>query len=371
MKVQLVDPAAYTPPYDHALAQALAGRGLTVELATGPFSYGDVPDPVGYTREERFYRGLPGPAGSKLLRGGRLLRHLPDMLAWRRSTKSFDVVHAQWLAVQGLDVHLLPTKTPLVMTAHDVLPREPRPGQLAAQAKIWGKADAVVVHTRHGRDRLVNEVGLDPERVAVIPHGPLDHLAGIANPMPLPQELVGPGSRGERPVVLSFGLMRPYKGLDVLLDAWGDVTDAELWIVGRPRMDIEELRRQAPESVRFVTRFVDDREIPAIFAAAALCVLPYLEIDQSGVLATALAFSTPLLLSDVGGFPEVAALNAARTVPAGDPQALAAGISSLLRDPAALQALSDAGRSLATGDWSWERIAELHESLYRQVIARR
>ena len=76
--------------------------------------------------------------------------------------------------------------------------------------------------------------------------------------------------------------------------------------------------------MRFVPRFVADDELPAYFQRADLVVLPYREIDQSGVLFTALAFGKPLLLSDVGGFPEVAATGAARTFPAGDVRGAAA-----------------------------------------------
>ena len=86
--------------------------------------------------------------------------------------------------------------------------------------------------------------------------------------------------------------------------------------------------------MRFVPRFVGDAELPAYFARADLVVLPYREIDQSGVLFTALAFGKPLLLSDVGGFPEVAATGAARTVPAGDAAALRARAAELLGDRA-------------------------------------
>ncbi len=97
--------------------------------------------------------------------------------------------------------------------------------------------------------------------------------------------------------------MRPYKGIDLLLEAWRGIDDAELWIAGMPRMDISALQATAPPGVRFVPRFIGDDELPAYFRRADLVVLPYREIDQSGVLFTALAFGKPLLLSDVGGFP--------------------------------------------------------------------
>ena len=359
----MLDPAAYTPAYDHALCTALAAAGADVELATAPFPYGGVPSAHGYQRIERFYTGLTGAAGSTRLRAARAVRHVPDRLAWRRSARGFDLVHAQWLVLQGIDVRLLPRGCPVVMTAHDVLPREPRPGQVRAQARLWHRADAVVVHSEHGRRRLVDAVGVSPDKVEVIPHGPFDHLAAIPDPMPLPPELGGT----DGPVVLAFGLMRPYKGLDDLVDAWQGVKGATLWIVGRPRMDISGLMRRAPGSVRFLTRFVDDREIPSIFQAADLCVLPYTEIDQSGVLATALAFRKPLLLSDAGGFPEVESAGAARCFPAGDTAALREQLNEMLSSPVGLADLAEGAASLASGSWSWANSATAHLALYRRL----
>ena len=78
-------------------------------------------------------------------------------------------------------------------------------------------------------------------------------------------------------------------------------------------------------------------------------MLPYREIDQSGVLFTALAFGKPLLLSDVGGFPEVAATGAARTFPAGDVGALRDALSELLGDPA--DAVRDVRSRAGGGRW--------------------
>ncbi len=215
----------------------------------------------------------------------KLAEHVPDMLAYRRAARTADVVHFQWLPVQHVDGHLLPKRRsasggrrPLVLTAHDVLPREPRPGQLSAQRRLYERFDAVVVHSEHGRERLTGELGIASDRVHVIPHGVFAHLADAP--------LAGVGGlrfRPSSPVVLCFGLMRPYKGIDVLLDAWRGIDDAELWIAGMPRMDISHLRAIAPPNVRFVPRFITDSELPAYFQRADLVVLPYREIDQSGV----------------------------------------------------------------------------------------
>lgn len=370
VRVQMLDPSAFTPPYDHALCAALAAAGADVELVTSRFAYGAVPPPAGYAVRESFYRWAPGAPGSALRRAAKLAQHVPDMLAWRRHAAQADVVHFQWLTVQPLDWRLLPRRRadggprPLVLTAHDVLPREPRPGQLAAQRRLYDRVDAVVVHSEHGRARLTGALGVDPARVRVIPHGAFAHLAAQAQEAPLPREL----AEVDGPVVLCFGLMRPYKGIDVLLEAWRGIDGAELWVVGMPRMDLAPLQAAAPPGVRFVPRFVGDAELPAFFRRADLVVLPYREIDQSGVLFTALAFGAPLLLSDVGGFPEVAATGAAELVAAGDAGALHGALTALLADPDRRAGLGAAAHAAAAGPYAWEAIARQHLELYAELL---
>lgn len=369
MRVHLVDPSAFTPPYDHALAAALAAAGAEVELFTSHFAYGPVMPAAGYRREELFYRLASRIRDNRARRLAKLAGHVPAMLRYRRRAEQADVVHFQWLTVQHLDGALLPRRRPrrpLLLTAHDILPREARPGQRAAQRRLYDRFDAVVAHSEHGRARLVSELGVDRERVHVIPHGVFAHLA---------EQPVGEGPAGEppfqadRPVVLCFGLMRPYKGIDVLLDAWRGIEDAELWIAGMPRMDIAPLRAAAPPGVRFVPRFIGDSELPAYFRAASLVVLPYREIDQSGVLFTALAFGRPLLLTDVGGFPEMAATGAARVVAAGDPGALHDALEQLIGDPGELARMATAAQRACAGEYSWTAIARRTLGLYERLRA--
>ncbi|HEX8074310.1 MAG TPA: glycosyltransferase family 4 protein [Thermoleophilaceae bacterium] len=369
MRIQLVDPSAYTPPYDHSLAAALARAGQDVELVTSRFLYGPVPREQGYRVNEHFYRraarrGLDARGRVAL----KLAEHVPDMLRYRAVSARADVVHYQWLTVQPLDVRLLPPRRPRVLTAHDVLPREPRRGQIAATRRLVRRMDAVVAHSEHGARRLRDELGLPPERVRVIPHGAFDYLTRLPQERPLPPELAAV----EGPVVLFFGLLRPYKGLDVLLDAFRRVDGAELWVVGMPRMDVEPLRRAAGPRVRFVPRFVTDPEIPAYLRRADLVVLPYREIDQSGVLYTALAFGRPLVLSAVGGFTEVAERHgAARLVPPGDPAALAVALAELISDEPARRELAAAAARAAAGPYSWDRAAEETLALYRELLSGR
>lgn len=388
MRVEIIDPSAYTPPYDHALCSALAAAGTQVELLTSRFPYGPLVPPDGYARREIFYRrSHAAAAAGARSRGGlalKLAEHVPGMLRCRRIAKGADIAHFQWLPVQQLDAHLLPARRRgtggprLVITAHDVMPREPRRGQLRGQQLLYERFDAIVVHSGHGAQRLTTELGVDPQKVHVIAHGAFAHLAADhMGPPPFGQEPPGP-------VVLFFGLIRPYKGLDVLLRAWRSLSAtqrgaAQLWVAGMPRMDLGQAglagietpagrRAAAQEGIHVAPRFIADADLPAYFARADLVVLPYREIDQSGVLFTALAFGKPLLLSDVGGFPEIAATGAAATVPAGDPHALAGALAQLLGDPAALQRMAAAAHAAADGPYSWMEVAQAHLRLYERLL---
>jgi glycosyltransferase involved in cell wall biosynthesis len=364
VKVHVVDPSAYTPPYDHALCAALAAAGLDVELYTSRFAYADAPAADGYARHDLFYGLARGGPASPLRRAVKLAEHVPGMLRYRAAAAGADVVHFQWLALPQIDGLLLPRGRPLVLTAHDILARDSTPGQRAAQRRLMARFDAVVAHSERGRDRLVSELGVDAQRAYAIPHGAFAHLAGLPAAA-LPAEL----EQTDGPVVLCFGLIRPYKGLEVLLEAWRGVEGASLWIVGLPRYEIAALRASAGPSVDWVTRFVSDDELAACFRRADLVVAPYLESEQSGVVATALAFGSALVLTDVGGFGEVAAAGAAALVAPGDAGALREAITRLLGDGAARRALSAAAAELAAGEWSWQRVAERTAALYRTLFS--
>ncbi len=366
MRVTVVDPPAYTPPYDHSLCTALARRGLEIELATSRFRHGPVPRPDGYRRRECFYR-LDG--GSAVAKG---LQHPFDMLdlARRLRRERPDIVHFQWLPLPEIDRALVRAfPRPRVITAHDLLPRGASTRRRKAALQALTAFDAIVVHSEQGRKTLVDS-GLSPQSVTVVPHGAFDYLADENG-----SSLLDPavGVLDGRKVVLAFGLVRPYKGIDVLVEAFARAPDdAVLLVVGRAMMSLEPLRRRARElgiadRVRFVPHFVTDTELPPYFRRADLVVLPYREIDQSGVLFTALAFHRPLLVTSVGGFTEVAEQGAARAVPPGDADALGSALSELLTDDAARAALTAGAERAAGSTYSWDRAAELTEDLYRSL----
>jgi glycosyltransferase involved in cell wall biosynthesis len=359
MRVHLVDPSADVLPYDHALAAALARRGAQVELVTSRFIHGPAPAPDGFALNESFYRAATGVGARRtaLRRALKAAEHVPDMLRYRRHATDADVTHWQWLWLESLSTHMLPRGRPQVLTMHNVIRRE------RSAQRVAGAFAAVIVHTRAGAELLGGDA-----RVHVIPHGAFSHLTARKDELLLPPELAAV----QRPVVLCFGVVREYKGVNVLLEAFRDVPDAELWVVGRPLgVSTERLRRLAPPGrVRFVERYVSDAELPAFFRRADLLALPHRKVDVSGVLFAGLAFGKAMVLSDVGGFRElVEDTGAGVLVPPGDPDALGAALAGLLADREQRRALEQRAAAPPAGPYSWDRIAEQMLAVYREVGA--
>jgi glycosyltransferase involved in cell wall biosynthesis len=369
MRVHVVDPPAFTPPYDHALCGALTRAGAEVELVTSRFLYGPVPTGEGYTVNEAFY---PGSArrgkDARFKRAYKLREHVRDMRAYKDHAHEADVVHWQWLPVPQIDRMLIAPKRPRVFTLHHFLPADPTSRQAADVRARLESFDGVVMHSEAGRRRVEDEFGVRQGLVEVIPHGAFDYLTRQPEEKPLPPELAAV----DGPVILAYGLIRPYKGTDILLEAFKAVEGAELWIAGMPHIDMEPLHRlaeAAPGKVRFIERFITDAEVPALMRRADLVVQPYRTVEQSGVLYTALAFGKALVLSNVGGFPEVAAHGAARLVEPGDVDGLAAALSELVADPAAREKLAAASAEAAATHYSWDEIGRRTLDLYKRVLA--
>jgi len=372
MRVRLVDPPAYTPPYDHALAAALLRAGVAVELSTSRPTYdAPAPDDGVVMREDFYRRAMARDRSTNVRRALRLAEHLPDMLRHRRNGgRGVDVVHYQWLTLEALDAALLVRGAPRVFTSHNVLRRGGGRLREAGPRRVADAVDAVVVHTRAGARAMTDRYGADPARVHVIPHGAFDYLASQPHETPLPPELAAV----DKPVILSFGVLRPYKGIDVLVDAFAGIEGAELWIVGRPWMDVAPLRAAAAHAggtVRFVDRFVAENELPAYFRRADVVALPYRDIDQSGVLYTALAFGKAIVASSIGGFAEVAEDHRALVpVPAGDAAALRTALAELVDDPAARTAQEARAAAAAAGPYSWDEAARLTMALYQRLVSK-
>ncbi len=375
MRIAILDPPGFTPPYDHSLAAALGARGHDVHLLTAPDLHGSAREPDHYQRHETFL-----PLSSRLLRRrprAPLRRYVkgaeypPSVWRSERLLRRLapDVVHVQWLPSPRYDIRWLQRvvgRYPTVFTAHDVFTRRPR------SAQAWGAAlglvDRVVVHSDRAVAQL-EEIGVARARLARILHPVF--LDGAA--------AEEPGEPAGR-TLLFFGLVRPYKGLDVLLRALpeivGQVPDARLIVAGEPLEPTDALVALADEldlngAVEWRLHFVREDEMAALFAESACAVLPYRELDSSGVLAMVLGHGRPAVVTDVGSLGAIVReFGAGRVVPPEDPAALASACVELLTDEAEL-AQAAAGARAARGSLTWETAAAEHEALYDELLAER
>jgi glycosyltransferase involved in cell wall biosynthesis len=295
------------------------------------------------------------------------LEYLPVTRRLRRRIDELnpDIVHFQWL-VHRADVDLrwlrpISANRRTVLTAHDLW------AMLEDRARwrpVFDAVDRVVVHSRRGVDELVR-VGLAEERIARIPHAVFD---------------AGDGPRANRPAgstLVFFGLLRAYKGIDLLLRALPElaqrVPDVRLIIAGDALDPVDPLRALADhlgvaDRVEWRLTFHSDPEIDSLMAEADLVVLPYRSrADASGVLASALGRGRPVVVSDVGNLGEtVEGFGAGEVVPSEDVGALAAACVRLLTDADARERAVE-GALAARKELTWDVAAALHEELYESI----
>jgi glycosyltransferase involved in cell wall biosynthesis len=152
------------------------------------------------------------------------------------------------------------------------------------------------------------------------------------------------------------------------------VPDAKLVVAGDPFDPVEPVREQAVRlgvdgAIDWRLRYVRDEEIAGLMAEAAAVVLPYRELDSSGVLATAIGYGRPAIVSDVGSLGEtVADYGAGLVVPPEDPEALAQACVRLLTQHGELRKAYD-GTARARAGLTWDEAARAHEELYRELVA--
>jgi glycosyltransferase involved in cell wall biosynthesis len=351
VRVLLADPPAFTPPYDHELAAALARAGAEVDLITSPFRYGEAPEPDGYRRRELFY-----PVTSRVFDRSRLripFKAAEHPLGLARLHRiDADVLHVQWLPAPELDARLFRPHLPSVFTAHDLLPRRTA-HKTALWQRIFARFDRIVVHSENGRATLAS-LGVTEEKLRVIPH---------------PVFPSDPTRADDGRTVLAFGMIRPYKGLGDAIDAVRRAGHARLLVAGEPLEPLEPYRAAAGgvDAEWRLGYFARD-EATRIFGEATVAIFPYRpELDQSGALLQALGAGVPAIAYDVGGIAEpIRRYSAGRVVPAGDVAALALAVRELLSDADQLEQ-ARAGARQARAELTWDAAAAAHLAVYKEI----
>jgi glycosyltransferase involved in cell wall biosynthesis len=249
---------------------------------------------------------------------------------------------------------------PIVATLHTVLER-PSPAERRLFEALLGRASHLIVMAERGRRILRETYGVADDRIAVIPHGvpdrpPVDPAAAKAR-MGL----------GKGPIIMTFGLLAPDKGIEVMIEAMPPIVaahpDCRYILIGathpnlvrdqgeayRESLEAMALRLGIADNVVFVDAFLEQEELLDWLEACDVYVTPYLNMAQitSGTLSYAIGIGKPVVSTPYLHAAEILADDHGVLVPPRDAAALAAAVSGLLDDHAAREALS--GRAYALG----------------------
>lgn len=289
-------------------------------------------------------------------------RTLRRIRAWQP-----EVVVMQWWvpfwapawAVLGRGIKRLPVPPRLLFICHNVLPHEQRTWSSRLLPRVIKLAlkpgDGFIVHSQSDGDILNRYF---PQADISVSPLPTYQKVGESKETVLPVSLPG-----DRPLLLFCGFVRPYKGLDILLDALPLVLrerPLHLLIAGEfwqgtvaYRTQIEKL--QLDKAVTIIDEYLPDEMLTACIARADVVVLPYRSATQSAVVQLAFGQGKPVITTDVGGLAE--AVENGRTglvVPSDNPQALAEAINCFFAEE--LGTVFEENIVVGNGRFSWEHL---------------
>lgn len=258
----------------------------------------------------------------------------------------------------GMVAHLLRRKGVKVVTVLDnVIPHETKFFDKPFSKWFLKQNDLCVAMSD---SVLADMLSLAPQVPHILqPHPLYDHFG---TKMERAQAQAQLGLDPQKRTLLYFGLIRDYKGLDLLIDAFGKLSDEyQLVIAGESYGPFDRYEQQIAASpacgrIKAFNRYIGDEEVPVFFSAADVCVLPYRSATQSGITAISLHFGLPLIATPVGGLPQsiggagiglmtadIPADAPGGPAPAVSPEAIAAAIDDYFSTPADkyIKAISD------------------------------
>ncbi|MBK7977001.1 MAG: glycosyltransferase [Deltaproteobacteria bacterium] len=254
----------------------------------------------------------------------------------------------------------------LVCVCHNTRPHDrTRLGTFADRTALrfaLRAVDGFVVHATSEAERLRR--AFPARAIRRVPMPDFGELA-VTAPAPLPVSLPT-----DRPILLFCGFVRPYKGLDVLVDALPSVLARErvhLVVVGEfwqseARYRERIARRGVTDAVTVVPGYVPDEVLVSFIRAANVVVLPYRRATQSAVVQLAFGVGRPAIVTTVGGLPDAVEHGVnGLLVPPEDPAALADAIVSFVRD--GLGARFEANIRSRSTPLAWERLVGCLEEL--------
>lgn len=385
-RVFMMDLWATVPYYTAYLSRALLAE--SIDLSVGSISY-YLDSTCFSSRGIQLDPGLFNIVGKfKLPRlPRRVFKLMESVLNLSALTIRFlisppDIIHVQYLpmSMSPLPLDLWFIKlcqrrgSKIVLTVHDLLPHDTGETHKRTFHNLYQMVDGIICHSDSIRARLRAEFSVPEEKVSVIPHGPFFYdLPETASEQTLQSFDLESGKL----LVLWQGIIFPYKGIDLLLDAWQQVEanniDACLLIVGTGAPEFaaqirEQISRLGLKNVKLHLRFISTEELVALYRVADIVVYPYRAITTSGALATGLALGKTIVASDLTVFREL--LTDRENALLVDPQnsaALAAGLMELTDNSSLRERLAANVQAMDFGDQSWLSIGKKTVEAYEKV----
>ncbi len=296
-----------------------------------------------------------------------------------------DLFHCQWSITPEFDRSywklLRRRGIPIVLTAHNAVPHDR--GNEGTQHSIWMQqnADLVIVHGENLKQAVIAQANIDPDNVHVIPHGNYSPIALQLNKWNRERARASFDLQDSECVILFFGYIKPYKGLDVLIESCEALKNQgsrfKLMIAGpadnsfyEPGNIADQLRKAGLDAntIRDVG-YIPMENISRYFHAADIVAMPYRSGSQSGVLQLAYAYAKPVVVTDVGSITEVMEDQITGfVVPPEDADALANALQILIENPALAKQIGKNGHTYADTNLSWAAIANKTQQLYSSLI---
>jgi len=306
------------------------------------------------------------------LRSPRLRQPIRQLQTIRKIFREIDTFAPDVIHYQGfhpwLDLALpLWHRYPLVCTVHDF---RPHPGdKLSQKTPFWvemfvrRRADQLIVHSEHIRKLMEQQLDGVGANISLMPH------------IQIGQQPASPAGQDNENLVLFFGRIWEYKGLEYLIRAEplisARVPDVRIMIAGQGE-DFARYARLMLHPQRFIVHneFISEARVAEYFRRASIVVLPYIEASQSGVIPLAYSAAKPVVATTVGGLPEM--VEHGRTgylVAPRDAGQLADALVRLLLDPALRRQMGANAKHKIERECSPETIAQKTLEVYRRAVS--